>query len=74
MSDFLFFKLRISPDFLLYRASIIWEEVSIIAASAIIHDLTLLTRNLNDFSKIPQLHIINPWEPPVGGPQDWIAA
>lgn len=38
---------------------------SIIAASALVHDLTLLTRNLNDFKLIPELKIINPWEPPT---------
>ncbi len=37
---------------------------AIIAASAIVHNLTLLTRNVSDFKKIPQLNIINPWEPP----------
>lgn len=38
---------------------------AIIAASALVHDLTLLTRNLNDFKLIPELKIINPWEPPT---------
>jgi toxin FitB len=38
---------------------------AIIAATALIHNLTLLTRNLSDFKKIPQFNIINPWEPPV---------
>lgn len=38
---------------------------AIIAASAFVHNLTLLTRNVNDFKKIPQLTIINPWEPPL---------
>jgi predicted nucleic acid-binding protein len=37
---------------------------AIIAAAALVHDLTLLTRNVGDFKKIPQLNIINPWEPP----------
>lgn len=37
---------------------------AIIAASALVHNLTLLTRNVGDFKKIPQLNIINPWEPP----------
>ena len=47
---------------------------AIIAASAIIHDLTLLTRNVSDFSKIPQLNIINPWEPQSPDPKEWIVA
>lgn len=38
---------------------------AIIAASALVHNLTLLTRNVSDFKKIPQLNIINPWEPPL---------
>jgi len=38
---------------------------AIIAASALVHNLTLLTRNVSDFKKIPQLNIINPWEPPT---------
>ena len=38
---------------------------AIIAASALVHDLTFLTRNLNDFKLIPELKIINPWEPPT---------
>jgi predicted nucleic acid-binding protein len=39
---------------------------AIIAASAIIYKLTLITRNVSDFKKIPQLNIINPWEPLPG--------
>jgi predicted nucleic acid-binding protein len=38
---------------------------AIIAASALIHNLTLLTRNDSDFKKIPNINIINPWEPPL---------
>jgi hypothetical protein len=38
---------------------------AIIAASALVHNLTLLTRNVSDFKKIPQINTINPWEPPL---------
>ncbi len=35
---------------------------AIIAATALVYDLTLLSRNKDDFSKIDGLRIINPWE------------
>lgn len=35
---------------------------AIIAATAFIHDLTLITRNTKDFMKIPGLELINPYE------------
>jgi len=35
---------------------------AIIAASAMVYDLTFLTRNVNDFKKIENIKIINPWE------------
>lgn len=35
---------------------------AIIAATALIHDLTLLTRNVGDFNKIEGLQVINPHE------------
>ncbi len=35
---------------------------AIIAATAIIYDLTLLSRNLSDFNNINGLKIVNPWE------------
>jgi len=35
---------------------------AIIAATAIIYDLTLVSRNTGDFKDIPDLIIINPWE------------
>ena len=38
---------------------------AIIAATAIVFGLTLITRNIKDFEKIPELTIINPWEPPT---------
>jgi len=35
---------------------------AIIAATAIFHNFTLLTRNVDDFKNISFLHILNPWE------------
>ena len=35
---------------------------AIIAATALVYDLTLLSRNVDDFKKINGLKIINPWE------------
>lgn len=35
---------------------------AIIAATAITHDLTLLTRNISDFKNIDGLNLINPFE------------
>lgn len=35
---------------------------AIIAATALVHDLTLLTRNLPDFKQIPGLTLINPFD------------
>lgn len=37
---------------------------AVIAAYAIVHNPTLLARSVSDFKKMPQLNIINPWEPP----------
>lgn len=34
---------------------------SLIAATALHHDMTLVTRNINDFLDCPGLEIINPW-------------
>lgn len=34
---------------------------AIIAATALVYDLTLLSRNLSDFGGISRLKIINPW-------------
>ena len=34
---------------------------AIIAATALVHNLTLLTRNEKDFSKISNVEITNPW-------------
>jgi predicted nucleic acid-binding protein len=35
---------------------------AIIAATALVYDLTLLSRNVADFKNIPGLRLINPWE------------
>lgn len=35
---------------------------AIIAATALIHNLILVTRNTVDFKNIPELQLINPWE------------
>lgn len=35
---------------------------AIIAATAIVHDLTLITRNTKDFSKIKELKVVDPHE------------
>jgi predicted nucleic acid-binding protein len=35
---------------------------AIIAATAIVYDLILLTRNSSDFASIPELNATNPWE------------
>jgi predicted nucleic acid-binding protein len=37
---------------------------SLIAATALVHDLTLVTRNTTDFADINGLHLLNPWDPP----------
>ncbi len=33
---------------------------AIIAATSLVHDLSLLTRNVTDFNKVPGLNVINP--------------
>ena len=35
---------------------------AIIAATALIEEFTLVTRNINDFIKIPDLILLNPWD------------
>ncbi|MDX2001737.1 MAG: type II toxin-antitoxin system VapC family toxin [Chitinophagales bacterium] len=37
---------------------------AIIAATALTHNLTLLTRNINDFKPIASLDLLNPWDLP----------
>jgi len=38
---------------------------AIIAATALLEELILVTRNINDFKKIPDLVLLNPWDIPV---------
>jgi len=35
---------------------------AIIAATALVYDFTLITRNISDFKKIEGLQTINPWD------------
>jgi len=35
---------------------------AIIAATALVYDFTLLSRNTKDFKNIPELKLQNPWE------------
>jgi predicted nucleic acid-binding protein len=35
---------------------------AIIAATALVHNLTLVTRNVSDFKSIENLRILNPWD------------
>lgn len=35
---------------------------AIIAATAVVHNLTLLTRNVSDFQNIQDLSVLNPWD------------
>jgi predicted nucleic acid-binding protein len=46
----------------LRKSKVIKLPDSIIAATALVSNLTLTTRNLSDFKNIPGLKIINPWE------------
>ncbi|MCL8268762.1 type II toxin-antitoxin system VapC family toxin [Leptospira weilii] len=34
---------------------------AIIAATALVHGLTLVSRNIQDFASIPKLNVIDPW-------------
>ena len=45
----------------LRRAHTIKLPDAIIAATALVYDLTLLTRNEKDFRHIPNLQLLNPW-------------
>ena len=38
------------------------SEDSILAATAIFHNMTLITRNIKDFEDIEGIKLINPWE------------
>ena len=35
---------------------------AIIAATALVYNLTLITRNVKDFKKVGEISIVNPWE------------
>jgi len=35
---------------------------AIIAATALVYDLTLVTRNVADFKNIDRLKLVNPWD------------
>jgi predicted nucleic acid-binding protein len=35
---------------------------AIIAATALVYELTLITRNTKDFENIPNIKIVNPWD------------
>jgi predicted nucleic acid-binding protein len=35
---------------------------AIIAATALVYNLTLITRNVDDFKNIPDLDVLNPWD------------
>ena len=43
---------------------------AIIAATALVHDLTLVTRNVDDFRRIPGLRLLNPFDPPQPPPPE----
>jgi predicted nucleic acid-binding protein len=38
---------------------------AIIAATALVYDLKLITRNIADFKNIQRLELLNPWDEPV---------
>jgi predicted nucleic acid-binding protein len=40
----------------------IWLGDAIIAATAMVHNMVLVTRNTNDFKSIENLTLFNPWE------------
>lgn len=46
----------------LRKSKIIKLPDAIIAATALVSDLTLTTRNISDFKNISGLKIVNPWE------------
>ena len=39
---------------------------AIIAATALVHSFTLVTRNISDFKKIKGIDLLNPWDLPDG--------
>lgn len=47
---------------LLKKAGKIKLGDAIIAATALVHDLILVSRNIDDFKNIPGLQVIDPWQ------------
>lgn len=39
---------------------------ALIGATALVHGMTVATRNVRDFERFAGLVVINPWEPPAG--------
>ena len=39
---------------------------ALVAATALVHNMTVVTRNIADFSRFRQLAVLNPWEPNCG--------
>ena len=65
ISDSTIFSLEesiINRTILLRKANRIKLPDAIIAATALVSNLTLTTRNISDFKNIPGLKLINPWE------------
>jgi predicted nucleic acid-binding protein len=46
----------------LRKSKVVKLPDAIIAATALVNNLTLITRNISDFKNIPRLKITNPWE------------
>ncbi len=36
---------------------------ALVAATALVHSMTVVTRNISDFSRFHRLEVLNPWEP-----------
>lgn len=51
----------IEKTIIICKANKIKLPDAIIAATALVHDLTLITRNLTDFKNITGLQLLNPW-------------
>jgi predicted nucleic acid-binding protein len=47
------------------KSSKIKLPYAIIAATAFVHDLKLVTRNITDFKKLDSLELLNPWDTSV---------
>jgi predicted nucleic acid-binding protein len=44
-----------------YKSNILIVD-GLLAATALVHNLKLVTRNIKDFANIPGLELINPWD------------